>query len=126
MIYSQTAVKSQESIRSISILGSTGSIGVNTVDLVKRTPDLFDVRALSANNNVSLLAEQAKDLEAEIAVVADENYYEDLKKAHTETVVPVTREDFERTKKFKSVESYRRHRAAQLSAPPSLQQSRAL
>ena len=81
MIYSQTAVKSQESIRSISILGSTGSIGVNTVDLVKRTPDLFDVRALSANNNVSLLAEQAKDLEAEIAVVADENYYEDLKKA---------------------------------------------
>ena len=51
--------------------------------------------------------------------------YEDLKKAHTETVVPVTREDFEKTKKFKSVESYKRHRAAQLSAPPSLQQSRA-
>ena len=51
--------------------------------------------------------------------------YEDLKKAHTETVVPVTKEDFERIKKFKNVESYKRHRAEQLNAPPSLQQSRA-
>ncbi len=50
--------------------------------------------------------------------------YEDLKKAHTETVIPVTKEDFEKTKKFKSVESYKRHRASQLTAPPSLQQSR--
>ena len=50
--------------------------------------------------------------------------YEDLKKAHTQTVVPVTREDFERTKKFKSVDEYRMHRASQMNAPPSLQQSR--
>ena len=50
--------------------------------------------------------------------------YEDLKKAHTETVIPVTKEDFEKTKKFKSVESYKRHRASQITAPPSLQQSR--
>ena len=50
--------------------------------------------------------------------------YEDLKKAHTETVIPVTREDFEKTKKFKNVESYKRHRSSQLTAPPSLQQSR--
>ena len=50
--------------------------------------------------------------------------YEDLKKAHTETVVPVTLEDFENTKKFKTVDSYRQFRAGQNTGPASLQQSR--
>jgi curved DNA-binding protein CbpA len=50
--------------------------------------------------------------------------YEDLKKAHTQTVVPVTREDFEKQQKFKNVDEYRRHRAAQMNSPISLQQSR--
>jgi hypothetical protein len=50
--------------------------------------------------------------------------YEDLKKAHTETVVPVTMEDFENTKKFKTVDSYRRFRADQNTGPLSLHQSR--
>ena len=50
--------------------------------------------------------------------------YEDLKKAHTQTVVPVTREDFDKQKKFKSVDEYRRHRASQTTEPISLQQSR--
>ena len=52
--------------------------------------------------------------------------YEDLKKAHTETVVPVTREDFENKKKFNSIDSYRRHRAQQNTAAPSLEQSKRL
>ena len=51
--------------------------------------------------------------------------YEDLK-AHTETVVPVTREDFENKRKFKSVDSYRRFRADQNTSIPSLEQSRQL
>jgi len=66
--------------RSISILGSTGSVGVNTVDLIKLTPERFSVKALSANRNVSLLAKQARMLKAEIAVIADENCYADLKR----------------------------------------------
>ena len=52
--------------------------------------------------------------------------YEDLKKAHTETVVPVTREDFENKRKFNSVDSYRRFRADQNTSIPSLEQSRQL
>ena len=49
--------------------------------------------------------------------------YEDFKKAHTETVVPVTHQDFLNKEKFKSVDMYKRHRKAQEGAPPSLQQS---
>ena len=50
--------------------------------------------------------------------------YEDFKKAHTETVIPVTREDYEKKEKFASLEMYKRHRDSQNTAPPSLQQSR--
>ena len=50
--------------------------------------------------------------------------YEDLKKAHTETVVPVTREDFNKTKQFKSVDGLMNHRDNQDVAPLSLQQSK--
>ena len=50
--------------------------------------------------------------------------YEDLKKAHTETVIPVTREDYLNKKKFSNVESYRSYRDGQNINPPSLEQSK--
>ena len=50
--------------------------------------------------------------------------YEDLKKAHTETVIPVTREDYLNKKKFSNVDSYRSFRDGQNIDPPSLEQSR--
>ena len=50
--------------------------------------------------------------------------YEDLKKAHTETVVPVTREDFDNIPKFSSVDSFIQHREKQATDPLSLQQSK--
>lgn len=50
--------------------------------------------------------------------------YEDLKKAHTQSVVPVTKDDFDKRKQFKSVDEYRRHRAQQTTTPISLEQSR--
>ena len=50
--------------------------------------------------------------------------YEDLKKAHTETVVPVTQEDYLKKPKFTNIESYRSYRDGQNTAPPSLEQSR--
>ena len=71
----------ETNVRSISILGSTGSVGSNTVDLVRLTPERFSVTALSANRNVALLAEQARTLKAKIAVIADERYYSYLKDA---------------------------------------------
>ena len=63
----------------MSILGSTGSIGCNTVDLLTRNPDAFSVHALTGNRNVKLLAEQALQLGAKLAVVADESLYGELK-----------------------------------------------
>jgi 1-deoxy-D-xylulose-5-phosphate reductoisomerase len=81
MTPSHKVIMPKTNIRSISILGSTGSVGTNTVDLVKLTPERFSVMALSANRNVALLAEQARALKAKIAVIADESCYNDLKEA---------------------------------------------
>ena len=75
----RTAVRSAP--RRISILGSTGSVGCNTLDLVEREPDAFAVEALSANRNVEKLAVQARRVGAKLAVIADEGRYRDLKEA---------------------------------------------
>ncbi|MDD9979724.1 MAG: 1-deoxy-D-xylulose-5-phosphate reductoisomerase [Boseongicola sp.] len=68
-------------MRKITIFGSTGSIGCNTIDLIKRTPDDFDVIALTGGRNISKLAEQAKNLRAEIAVTAFDDCLDDLRDA---------------------------------------------
>jgi 1-deoxy-D-xylulose-5-phosphate reductoisomerase len=65
----------------VTVLGSTGSVGSNTIDLIKRNRDAFVVEALTANTNVKDLAHQAIDLGAQVAVVADSNLYSDLKSA---------------------------------------------
>ncbi len=65
--------------RRVAVFGSTGSVGRNTVDLIARDPQRFHVVALTANRNVALLAEQARMLRPEIAVVADEACYGELK-----------------------------------------------
>jgi 1-deoxy-D-xylulose-5-phosphate reductoisomerase len=71
----------QNTLRSVSILGSTGSVGTQTVELVAAEPQRFRVRALVAGRNVALLAEQAIALHAERAVVADPTCYQALKQA---------------------------------------------
>ena len=65
--------------KNVSILGSTGSIGCNTIDLITRSRDAFRLEALTANNNVDLLAAQARDLNARLAVIANPDLYRDLK-----------------------------------------------
>ena len=77
------------SVRSVTILGSTGSIGKNTVDIIRRYPEHYDVKALTGNQNVSLLAEQAKLLNAKLAVTADKSKYADLKELLSGTKVEV-------------------------------------
>jgi 1-deoxy-D-xylulose-5-phosphate reductoisomerase len=67
--------------RRISILGATGSIGSSTLDLIENAPDRFEVVALTASSNVDALAQVARRTGAEIAVVADETRYADLKAA---------------------------------------------
>lgn len=58
--------------KTVSILGSTGSVGKSTVDLVASAPDQFKVKVLTAFRNVDLLIEQAKQLKPEIVAIADE------------------------------------------------------
>ena len=67
--------------RRITILGSTGSIGCNTLDLIQRNPDAYQVEAITANTNFELLAAQARDTNASLAVLADEKNYKALKDA---------------------------------------------
>jgi len=65
--------------RGVTILGSTGSIGRNTVELIEAAPDLYRVEALVANGSTELLADQARRLRAGLAVVADESRLPDLR-----------------------------------------------
>jgi 1-deoxy-D-xylulose-5-phosphate reductoisomerase len=67
--------------RTVTILGCTGSVGTQTIDLLLARPDHYQVKALVAGTKVALLAEQARALRAERAVVADARCYEALKEA---------------------------------------------
>ena len=76
-------------MRNICILGSTGSIGENTLDVVARHPDLFRVTALTANTQVEKLAQQCITFKPRIAVVASKDYAQQLKGLLRETSTQV-------------------------------------
>jgi len=67
--------------RRVTILGSTGSVGSNTIDLIQREPAAYQVEALTAKGNVALLADQAVRVGARLAVVADKSKYAALQEA---------------------------------------------
>lgn len=67
-----------EKRRRIAILGSTGSIGTQTLDVIRQHPGLFEVVMLSAGSNSALLAKQAVEFDADSAVICDENKYSAL------------------------------------------------
>ncbi len=67
--------------RSVTILGSTGSVGCNTLDLIERHPEAYRVEALTAHTSAERLAQQARRVRAKLAVVADEGCYRTLKQA---------------------------------------------
>ena len=75
--------------KQLAILGSTGSIGTQTLDVVAEYPDLFEVYTLTANNNVELLIEQAKRFNPDSVVIANEAHYPRLKKALKEYPIKV-------------------------------------
>ncbi|MYM54346.1 1-deoxy-D-xylulose-5-phosphate reductoisomerase [Thalassovita mangrovi] len=68
-------------MRRVSIFGATGSIGQNTIDLIARDPDAYDVVALSGGRNIVQLARDAQDLRAEVAVTAYPEMLPDLREA---------------------------------------------
>ena len=63
----------------ISILGATGSIGRSTLDLVERSPERFEVVALTAQKNVKALADAARRTDAKLAVIAEGSLLQDLR-----------------------------------------------
>ncbi|MGB4100584.1 MAG: 1-deoxy-D-xylulose-5-phosphate reductoisomerase [Alphaproteobacteria bacterium] len=75
--------------RRVVILGSTGSVGCQTIDLLSRAPEKYQVVALTAHRNVAKLAEQARALAAELAVIADPACYQELKDALAGTNIAV-------------------------------------
>lgn len=71
----------QKKAKTITILGATGTIGQNTLDLINRNKESYRVIALTGNRNIALLAKQAIDFGVEFAVTASEDKYQDLKDA---------------------------------------------
>ncbi len=77
----------------VTVLGSTGSIGMNTLDLLMRDPASYRVEALVAGRNVERLIEQAKTLKPKLAVMADPEFYGALKEGLAGTGIEVAAGD---------------------------------
>ncbi|MGO1117489.1 1-deoxy-D-xylulose-5-phosphate reductoisomerase [Rhodovibrionaceae bacterium A322] len=73
----------------LTVLGSTGSVGCSTLDLVARDRERFQVTALTANSSVTRLAQQAREFQPDLAVIAQESCYQDLKEALSGTGIEV-------------------------------------
>jgi 1-deoxy-D-xylulose-5-phosphate reductoisomerase len=73
----------------ITLLGSTGSIGTSTLDVVRRWPGRFGIYALVAGRNVALLADQIAEFRPKVAVVANEAALQELRKALREKGIPI-------------------------------------
>ena len=62
--------------RHLAILGSTGSIGTQTLEVVEANPDIFEVEVLTAQNNADLLIEQAAKFRPKVVVISNEDLYD--------------------------------------------------
>ena len=78
-----------EQKKQIAILGSTGSIGTQALDVISENKSLFEVYALTANNNVDLLIEQARKFMPEMVAIGNEDHYIKLKDALADLPVKV-------------------------------------
>lgn len=76
-------------MKKVSALGSTGSIGKKTVDLLLKRKEEYQVEALSAHSNFALLAYQAKLLNAKYVAISDERFYKNLKESLLGTNVKI-------------------------------------
>lgn len=75
--------------KQIAILGSTGSIGTQALQVIEEHPDLYEAYALTANNRVDLLIEQARKFMPEAVVIANEEKYLQLKEALSDLPIKV-------------------------------------
>ncbi len=77
-------------MKKIAVLGSTGSIGTQTLDVVRDNRDHFKVESITANSNIDLFEQQIKEFKPKIAVILDEKKYKDLKKRVTGNIEVIT------------------------------------
>ena len=89
MVVIPAKIKPKAKTKRVTVLGSTGSVGCNTLDLVRHHRDAFVVEAITANRNVDLLAQQAREFQPAMAVVADPSCYSALRAALAGTGVEV-------------------------------------
>ncbi|WP_373491316.1 1-deoxy-D-xylulose-5-phosphate reductoisomerase [Parasphingorhabdus sp.] len=75
--------------KSVSIFGATGSVGQSTLDLIRQHPGQYEIIALTANRNASQLAALAREFSAQIAVVADDAAYGELRQLLAGTSIEV-------------------------------------
>lgn len=75
--------------RNIAILGSTGSIGTQALDVISRHPELFEVDLLTANNNAALLIDQARKFKPNNVVICNEELYNTVNEALTDENIKV-------------------------------------
>lgn len=75
--------------RKIAILGSTGSIGTQALDVIREHPDKFEVYAITANNSLELLIQQAREFVPEIVVIANQEKYKELKEALSDLPIKI-------------------------------------
>lgn len=73
----------------IAILGSTGSIGTQALDVARAHPDMFEIRVLTAGNNADLLIRQAREFIPDVAVIANEQHYDHVCKALSDLPIKV-------------------------------------
>lgn len=82
-------IETNKKKKQIAILGSTGSIGTQALQVIEEHPDLYEPYALTANNRVELLIEQARKFLPEVVVIANEAKYDRLKEALSDLPVKV-------------------------------------
>lgn len=76
-------------MKQIAILGSTGSIGTQTLDVVRQHPDAFGIYALTAHRNIDLLIQQALEFNPAVVCIADERLYQPLRDALSDLPIRV-------------------------------------
>lgn len=76
-------------MKRIAILGSTGSIGTQALDVIRQHPDHFEAHTLTAGSNATLLIEQAREFRPDAVVIADESRYTEVRDALTDLPIKV-------------------------------------
>ena len=82
-------ISMRETRRNIAVLGSTGSIGRQTLDIIAEYPDMFNAWLLVARSSADLLIQQARQFRPHMVIIADEQYYEYVRDALEDTDIEV-------------------------------------